>query len=130
MDRDPRRCKRAGEPRSPGISLRSTIATQRHHIRRGTGLFNVKLRRCVREKRHADTAIVNASCYSKRYLITLTDEADQTESQDCLHQGQHTDGPLISLTDALQAVHHVIWRHIVPDEDSTTWFPRLKRDNP
>ena len=68
MNRGPRKSKRTDDLRSPNIRLRSIVATQDH---RGIGLLNVKPGRYIREKRHADAAIVNDPCTSNLTLLLL-----------------------------------------------------------
>jgi len=68
-----RKSKRADDLRSPKFHLRSIVATHDH---RGLGLLNVKPERYIREKRHADAAIVNDSCTSNLTLLLFGETSD------------------------------------------------------
>lgn len=73
MDRDPRKSERADDLRSLNTSLRSIVATQDY---RGISLLNVKPGRYIREKRHADAAIVNDPCTSNLTLLLSGETSD------------------------------------------------------
>lgn len=71
MNRGPRKSKRAGDLRSHDRRFRSDIATQTQQRHQGTGLLNVEPGRCVREKRHADIAAVDAPCTADPTLLVI-----------------------------------------------------------